>query len=304
MRMGVTDGSTFTRKTLSFLRSLKRNNDRDWFRERRDDYDRHVRAPMVAVIEQLGHDLKQFAPELETSPKKCLYRIYRDTRFSADKSPLKTHVAASFRQRGLSSGEGAGLYFEVAPGWVWIGGGFYAPETAHLVKIRERIASTHPELHRLAHAAPFRRAFGTLDGERLTRVPRGFPRDHPAADYLKFRSFLAGREFPAEFAISPAFYPSSGTDVPGRHAHRAFSERIARNEPVLEDGAAPGERGGGGSDWSQSTNGAEDVDDRNRFIILSATDHRLIGRRYDCLATAILKIRRHPQHGTWRQRHR
>jgi uncharacterized protein (TIGR02453 family) len=208
MRMLVTNGTHFTAKTLSFLRSLKRNNDRDWFRERRDDYERHVRAPMVAVIEKLGHDLKDFAPELETAPKKCLYRVYRDTRFSEDKSPLKTHVAASFRRRGLPSGAGAGLYFEVAPGWVWIGGGFYAPETSHLVRIRERIAATHPELHRLAHAAAFRRAVGALDGERLTRVPRGFPRDHPAAEYLKYRSFLAGREFPAGLATSPAFYPT------------------------------------------------------------------------------------------------
>ena len=206
--MRLTTSSPFTPRTLSFLRSLKRNNDRDWFRQRRDDYERHVREPMVAAIDKLGRDLKQFAPELETDPGKCLYRIYRDTRFSADKTPLKTHAAASFRRRGLRRGEGAGLYFEIAPGWVWIGGGFYAPETAHLVRIRERIARTHPELHRLAHAPAFRRAVGALDGERLTRVPRGFDRNHPAAEYLKYRSFLAGREFPADLAISPAFYPT------------------------------------------------------------------------------------------------
>jgi uncharacterized protein (TIGR02453 family) len=206
--MRVSEGSPFTAKTLSFLRSLKRNNDREWFRQRREEYEQHVRGPMIATIDKLGRDLKQFAPELETSPGKCLYRIYRDTRFSADKTPLKTHAAASFRHRGLPSGEAAGLYFEIAPGWVWIGGGFYAPETAHLVRIRERIARTHPELHRLAHASAFRRAVGALDGERLMRVPRGFPRDHPAAEYLKYRSFLAGREFPAQLAISPAFYPT------------------------------------------------------------------------------------------------
>src|SRR5688572_10484399 len=164
----------FTSKTLSFLRSLKRNNDREWFRARRDDYERHVRGPMIAVIERLAVDFGRFAPELEASPKKCLYRIYRDTRFSDDKTPLKTQVAATFRWRGLPRGESAGLYLEVNPGWVWMGGGFYAPETAHLVRIREHISATHPELHRLVHAAPFRRAAGTLDGEVLTRVPRGF----------------------------------------------------------------------------------------------------------------------------------
>ena len=198
----------FTRKTLSFLRSLKRNNNRDWFRARKDDYERHVKGPMVAVIERLAMDFGTFAPELEASPRKCLYRIYRDTRFSDDKTPLKTQVAASFRWKTLPRGESAGLYLEVNPGWVWMGGGFYAPETSHLVRIRQHISETHPELHELTQAAAFRRAFGILDGERLTRVPRGFPKDDLAAEYLKYRNFLAGREFPPEFATSPQFYPT------------------------------------------------------------------------------------------------
>jgi uncharacterized protein (TIGR02453 family) len=198
----------FTSKTLSFLRALKRNNDRDWFRQRKDDYERHVRAPMIAVIERLATDFRSFAPELEASPKTSLYRIYNDTRFGGDKPPLKTHIAASFRHRRLPKHECAGLYFEVSPGWVWIGGGFYAPETSHLVRIREHIAATHPALHQIARATRFARAVGSLDGERLTRVPRGFANDHPAADYLKFRSFLAGREFPAELATSDRFYPT------------------------------------------------------------------------------------------------
>ncbi len=106
---------SFTPKSLSFLRSLKRNNDREWFRARKDDYERHLRAPMVAVIERLAVDFGRFAPELDASPKRCIYRIYRDTRFSGDKTPLKTQIAASFRWRGLPRGRGAGLYFEVHP---------------------------------------------------------------------------------------------------------------------------------------------------------------------------------------------
>ena len=106
---------SFTPKSLSFLRSLKRNNDREWFRARKDDYERHVRAPMVAVIERLAVDFGRFAPELDASPKRCIYRIYRDTRFSGDKTPLKTQIAASFRWRGLPRGRSAGLYFEVHP---------------------------------------------------------------------------------------------------------------------------------------------------------------------------------------------
>ena len=107
--------SPFTQKTLSFLRSLKRNNDREWFRLRKPQYEQHVRGPMIAALERLAVDLKSFAPELVCDPRVSLYRIYRDTRFSADKTPLKTHVAAHFPLRGMARGEGAGLYFHVAP---------------------------------------------------------------------------------------------------------------------------------------------------------------------------------------------
>ena len=197
---------TFTPRTLAFLRALKRNNNRDWFRARRDDYEQHVRGPMVAVIERLAIDFGRFAPELDASPKRCIYRMYRDTRFSDDKTPLKNQVAASFRWRGLPRGRSAGLYLEVHPRWVWMGGGFYAPETADLVRIREHISATHPELHQLTRRASFKRAFHELEGERLTRLPRGFLKDDPAAEYLKHRNFLVGREFPPEFATSRDFY--------------------------------------------------------------------------------------------------
>jgi len=197
----------FSPKTLSFLRSLKRNNNRDWFRARKDDYERHVRAPMIEVLARLADDLRAFAPEMVSSPKVSLYRIYRDTRFSSDKSPLKTAVGAHFPTRGFKRNEGAGLYFEVAPGWVWIGGGLYMPSTSDLQAIREEIAATHPRLHRIVTSAEFTRTFGELGGERLTRVPRGYPKDHRAAHYLQFKQFLAGREYEAAFAASPRFYP-------------------------------------------------------------------------------------------------
>jgi uncharacterized protein (TIGR02453 family) len=195
----------FSPKTLSFLRALKRNNDRDWFRERKHDYDEHVKAPMVAVIEQLGHDFQSFAPELVASPR-SIFRIYRDTRFSEDKTPLKTSIAASFPWRGLERHQGAGLYFEVAPGWVWIGGGMYAPETAQLVALREHIASNYRRLSAIVESPGFRRAVGRLDGEKLQRVPRGYDREHPAAEFLRHRQFLAASEFPPDFACSPRFY--------------------------------------------------------------------------------------------------
>jgi uncharacterized protein (TIGR02453 family) len=196
----------FTPATLSFLRALKRNNNRDWFKARRERYERDVREPMLRVIERLAVDFKKVAPELVASPKASMYRIYRDTRFSGDKTPLKTNVSAVFPWRGLARHQGAGLYFEVAPTWVWIGGGMYAPEPAHLVKVREHIAETFPEIRTLSHNRTFVKMFGGLGGETLTRVPRGYAKDHPAADFLRHKQFLAGRELPAEVAARDDFY--------------------------------------------------------------------------------------------------
>src|SRR5207249_1936202 len=139
-------------------------------------------------------------------PRVSLYRIYRDTRFSADKSPLKTNVAAHFPARGFPRGEGSGLYLEIAPSWVWIGGGLYMPSSSDLRLLREHIASHHRSLHSIVTCRPYRRAAGTLEGERLTRVPRGYLPDHPAADYLRYKQFLAGREFDVALATSPRFY--------------------------------------------------------------------------------------------------
>ena len=198
--------SPFSRKTLAFLRALKRHNDREWFRLRKPQYEEHVRGPMVALLAQLAADLPRFAPELISDPRVSLYRIYRDTRFSSDKSPLKTHVAAHFPSKGFPRHEGAGLYLEVAPTWVWIGGGLYMPPASDLHLIRAHIAGHYRALHRHATGPSFRRAVGTLDGERLSGMPRGYVKDHPAAEYLRFRQFLAGREFDAEFATTARFY--------------------------------------------------------------------------------------------------
>src|SRR5258708_21539069 len=130
----------FTDATLKFLRALRRNNGREWFNAHRDDYEAHVRTPMAAIIAQLAIDFREIAPELVANPKTSVYRIYRDTRFSENKTPYKTHVAASFWPRGLAKGVGAGLYFHVSPDGVWVGGGMYHPETPQLHAVRERIA--------------------------------------------------------------------------------------------------------------------------------------------------------------------
>lgn len=198
--------AVFTARTLAFLRALERNNRREWFQARKDRFEADVRAPMVALVERLAVEFAAFAPDLVANPRASLYRPYRDTRFSADKAPLKTHIGAIFPHRLLPKHEGAGFYVEVAPRHVWYGGGMYMPSSAVLYQVREHIAAEHVRLARTVRSPGFVRTFGALEGERLQRVPRGFAPDHPAAAFLRHKQFLAGCERPAEFATSPAFY--------------------------------------------------------------------------------------------------
>ena len=197
----------FSKDTLAFLTRLKRNNRREWFNAHRDDYEAHVKAPMIAILDRLASDMRAIAPELLVGPK-SMYRIYRDVRFSENKQPYKTHVAASFWPRDLGKGVGAGMYFHIAPDGVWIGGGMYAPEMPQLHKVRQQVADNVQHFRSIVEAPAFTRSLdGGLEGEQLQRVPRGFPKDHEAADYLRYRQFLAGKEFPARFATGPTFYP-------------------------------------------------------------------------------------------------
>jgi uncharacterized protein (TIGR02453 family) len=198
----------FGPEALKFLRALKRNNRRDWFQPRKEDYERLVRGPMIAIVERLADDMRRVAPEVVVDPKRAVFRIYRDTRFSNDKTPYKTHIAASFPWRGVTRHEGAGLYFHVSPTEVWIGGGMYAPETAQLQVVREHIAANLRHLTSIVASASFKRTVGEVEGERLQRVPRGFPGDHEAAYWLRFRQFLAGRDVSPTLVTTARFYPA------------------------------------------------------------------------------------------------
>lgn len=198
----------FGPEALKFLRALKRNNRREWFQPRKEQYERDVRAPMQAIVEQLAVDMRAFAPEVIVDPKKAIFRIYRDTRFGEDKTPYKTNIAASFAWRGLPRWEGAGLYFQLSHEDVWIGGGLYDPPTPLMQRVREHIAANHRRMKTLVESASFKRTIGELEGERLQRVPRGFPPDHPAADLLRYRQFLAGRELSPTASSSARFYPT------------------------------------------------------------------------------------------------
>ena len=147
----------FSAETLRFLRGLKRNNRREWFNAHRAQYEAHVRQPMTAIVERLADDFRAFAPELVASPKISMYRIYRDTRFSENKAPYKTHVAAVFPTRGLPKHEGAGLYFHISPDEVWIGGGMYMPQPPQLLAVRQHIAANTRQLRAIVESPAFRR---------------------------------------------------------------------------------------------------------------------------------------------------
>jgi uncharacterized protein (TIGR02453 family) len=195
----------FPPEGLQFLRSLKRNNKRDWFQERKQNYEEFVRAPMEAIVEALAPELERFAPDIAASVKLSLFRIYRDTRFSKDKSPYKTHVAASFPPTGMAKHQGAGFYFHIAPTEFFIGGGLYSPDPKDVLVVREHIAERFRQFESIISSPRFRRAFGDITGAQLVRVPQGYPKDHPAAHFLKFKQFLATRSLPVTAATTSSF---------------------------------------------------------------------------------------------------
>lgn len=196
----------FSLEALQFFRGLARNNHRDWFLPRKPLFEEKVKEPMRQLVDALNVALRDFAPEYETDPDKAIFRIYRDVRFSKDKKPYKEHIAATFHRRGTNSHGQAGYYVAISHKEVAIGGGVYMPEPAQLLAIRQRIAERHEELRRILAASPVRKLLGDLQGDRLSRVPRGFPADHPAADLLRFKYYILYVELPPALAASPTLY--------------------------------------------------------------------------------------------------
>ena len=200
----------FSPATLTFLRSLKRHNERPWFEAHRAEYEGDVKAPMRELIEEMDVRLARLAPELIGDPKRSMFRIYRDIRFSADKSPYKTHASCWFYHRDGSravgreaAGGGAGFYFQIAPGDSFSGGGMWMPPREALLNIREAIAEDPKGFAKIATDRRLVRRFGGLDEEAvLRRVPRGFAPDHPGARWLKFQSFVTGRALSDAQAVS------------------------------------------------------------------------------------------------------
>lgn len=208
----------FSAESFSFLKGLKRNNAKPWFEEHRALYERAVKQPLQQLAEELDVQFARLAPEFVAPPKRALFRIHRDVRFSRDKSPYKTHAALWVFHRDAGRGVGreahggAGFYFHLEPGAPAVAAGYWMPPRPALNAIRERLAEDHRPFARIVTAAAFRRRFGGLTddepGVRLTRVPRGFAPEHPAAEWLRFASFTASRDLTDAEALSPKLVPN------------------------------------------------------------------------------------------------
>lgn len=202
----------FRPAALTFLRALRRHNDRTWFEAHRATYEEEVRAPLAALVEEVDVRLATAAPEIVGDPKRSLFRIHRDVRFSSDKSPYKTHAACWFYHgdagRGVGSATtahgGAGFYFHMEPGRASLGGGIWMPPRPTLARIRERIDEEPASLARVLRLPALRRYGGLAEEAMLTRMPRGYDVDHPAATLLRHQSFTVGRDLAERELFSPA----------------------------------------------------------------------------------------------------
>ncbi len=187
----------FSPRAFTFLRQLKKNNDREWFLSHKEQFEEHLLLPFRELVEEMDVRLARFAPEIGGSPKRSIFRIYRDVRFSKDKSPYKTnmgcwftHVMAGHGVGSETHGAGAGFYFHLEPGSCFAAAGVWMPPRDALNRIRGALAADHNTFSKILASAGFKRRFGTLSAEKmLVRVPKPWDKDHPAGDLLRRSSF-------------------------------------------------------------------------------------------------------------------
>jgi uncharacterized protein (TIGR02453 family) len=214
-------------EALTFLRNLKRHNDREWFQPRKAQFEAELKEPMLAIIRKVTEAMMEFAPQFVRPAEKCLFRIYRDTRFSHDKRPYKSHVAAWWSHQGLEKTSGAGYYFHVNPQEVIVAAGAYMPEKEQLAQIRHWLLDHHEELRKLLKKPAVKRAFSEFEGNALTRPPKGFPAEHPGMDLIRCRQWGLAATLPAAEALRPGF---AATLV--RHFRIAAPVVDALNTPI------------------------------------------------------------------------
>jgi uncharacterized protein (TIGR02453 family) len=188
-------------EALTFLRNLARHNDREWFTPRKAEFESLLKEPMLAIVRKITDAMLNFAPNHVRPAEKSLFRIYRDTRFSSDKRPYKTHVAAWWSHQGLQKTSGAGYYFHVSAKEVIVAAGAYMPEKEQLAAIRHWLLENHTDFRKLLKKPAVRKAFVEFEGNPLTRPPKGFPCDHPALDLIQCRQWGLAATLPAKTAL-------------------------------------------------------------------------------------------------------
>jgi uncharacterized protein (TIGR02453 family) len=193
----------FRPAALTFLRNLAKHNDREWFNPRKAIFEAELKEPMLAIVRKITDAMVDFAPNHVRPAEKSLFRIYRDTRFSSDKRPYKTHVAAWWTHMGLDKTSGAGYYFHVSAKDVIIAAGSYMPEKDQLAAIRHWLLDHHQEFKKLLQNPKVRKHFTEFDGNALTRPPKGFPCDHPGLDLIRCRQWGLAATLPANAALKP-----------------------------------------------------------------------------------------------------
>jgi uncharacterized protein (TIGR02453 family) len=206
----------FPRAGIQFLADLTANNDRAWFQPRKAEFERLLKRPLEELCVALEAEFRARDIPLHADPARSPFRIYRDTRFSKDKSPYKTAVSASFGWAGdgvdAASGRAhtenvhaSGGYFHLQPGEIYVGGGVWHPDASWLKGFRDRVANRTDEYRAIVEAPAFAEAFGSVsdDGESLKRVPPGYAPDHPAADLLRKKNVTFGRRLSDDEAFSP-----------------------------------------------------------------------------------------------------
>jgi uncharacterized protein (TIGR02453 family) len=218
----------FRKEGLSFLRQLARNNDREWFTPRKALFESELKEPMLAVIRKVNEAMESFAPAYVRPAEKCLFRIYRDTRFSSDKKPYKTHVAAWWMPEGLEKTSGAGFYFHVDAKEVVVAAGAWMPAKDQLAAIRNWLLDNHAAFRTLLQKPAVRKAFAEFEGNALTRPPKGFPCDHPALDLIRCRQWGLSTTLPVAAALEADFAASLI-----RHFRLAAPVVEALNTPIL-----------------------------------------------------------------------
>lgn len=204
---------SFEARTIKFLRELKANNDREWFKANKTRYEEDVLDVALRFIQSMQDPLADIAPHftaVATRSGGSLMRVYRDTRFSKNKQPYKTNIGIQFRHERAKDVHSPGFYVHIDPNEVFVGVGMWRPDSEPLRQIRERIAAKPAEWKRAIGTPAFRKNF-SLGGESLQRPPRGFDKEHPLIDDIKRKSFIAVREMTIDDCQKPQFQRSVET---------------------------------------------------------------------------------------------